>query len=91
MLFYLTHLISSIFLILARDLLLVKARAARAVARMMTSAPTITLEPALTTELREAAAACFSRSLEAEEIRQLDFKRDSGGVQTYTHRSRQDL
>ena len=45
---------------------MVKARAARAVARMMMSAPTITLEPALTTELREAAAACFSRSLEAE-------------------------
>ena len=62
----LSHLVSSIFLILARDLLLVKARAARAVARMMMSAPTITLEPALTTELREAAAACFSRSLEAE-------------------------
>ena len=45
---------------------MVKARAARAVARMMMSAPTITLELALTTELREAAAACFSRSLEAE-------------------------
>ena len=49
-----------------------KARAARAVARMMTSAPTITLEPALTTELREAAAACFSRSLEAEKVRILE-------------------
>ena len=71
MLFSLSHLVSSIFLILARDLLLVKARAARAVARMMISAPTITLEPALTTELREAAAACFSRSLEAEGRAQL--------------------
>ena len=66
LLFPLSHLVSSIFLILARDLLLVKARAARAVARMMMSAPTITLEPALTTELKEAAAACFSRSLEAD-------------------------
>ena len=71
---FIFHLISSIFLILALDLLAVKARAPRAVARMMTSAPTNTLDPALYTVLREAAAACFSRSLEAGKSRKIDFK-----------------
>ena len=61
-----TDLISSILRILFLFLLLVNTSAARAVAMMMMRAPTNTLVPAVYTGPREAAAACLSRSADAE-------------------------
>ena len=61
-----THLISSIFLIFALCLRLVKTSAAVAVPRTMMTTPTNTLVPALYTEPRLEAAAWRNLSLDAE-------------------------
>ena len=78
---------------MARDLLLVKTRAARAVASTMTRPPTNTLVEAVCTQeaaLRDPAAAAWRRrSLEAaREDRRLARASRRHTADTYTHMSR---
>ena len=78
-----THLISSIFLIFALCLRLVKTSAAVAVPRTMMTTPTNTLVPALYTEPRLEAAAWRNLSLDAEHDNNQDCSDEIRYLQTY--------